>query len=136
MRSFFRAGCISQDFWFCQQQKWPCLDLQQGTVCHCRCKLLLHCGCWYRNRGRAPSTLAERAHHQTAFASKECSGNRGPRGCVNAGKRLGNAAAASSQSRRSPCTHTHMHSQGAATDVSAFHIRLHDVSSCRMHAYA
>ena len=107
MRSFFRAGCISQDFWFCQQQKWPCLDLQQGTVCHCRCKLLLHCGCWYRNRGRAPSTLAERAHHQTAFASKECSGNRGPRGCVNAGKRLGNAAAASSQSRRSPCTHTH-----------------------------
>ena len=32
MRSFFRAGCISQDFWFCQQQKWPCLDLQQGTV--------------------------------------------------------------------------------------------------------
>ncbi len=49
--------------------------------------------------------LAERACHQTAFASKESSGTRGPLGCVNAGKRLGNAAAASSQSRRSPCTH-------------------------------
>lgn len=46
--------------------------------------------------------LAERACHHTAFASNECSGTRGPLGCVNAGKRLGNAAAASSQSRRSP----------------------------------
>lgn len=61
--------------------------------------------------------LAERARHHTAFASNECSGTRGPLGCVNAGKRLGNAAAASSQSRRSPCTHA----------VAQFDVRLHHV---------
>lgn len=49
--------------------------------------------------------LADRARHHTAFASKECSGTKGPLGCVNAGKRFGNAAAASSQSRCPPCTH-------------------------------
>ncbi len=32
MRSFFSADCTSRNFWFCQQQKWQCCDLWQGTI--------------------------------------------------------------------------------------------------------
>ncbi len=70
------------------------------------------------------AVLAEKARHQTAFASKECSGTRGPLGCVNAGNRCGNAAAASSQSRRSPCTHAVAR---GCNGCLRFDVRLHHV---------